>query len=283
MSENILLCGNRSFVANGLHEKLVRAGFKVDCFSRGEEERNGDLVTGDVYNIVSNIYLGEKYDIVLNFIVLKNEGVDENLRYIKGLVQFCRNKRTKQLIHISSIMVYNNNEHVVNEETAIEEDSDKSGYGAIKIGVDRYLQSLNDLPFKISFIRPGYVLAENRQIPYLKWLPFGLVLIKGGRKSILPIVKREDFHQAIVNMLKQEIAEKVYLFVPSENKTKHEYAKGKYNFKYLFLYKWPILGIARAFMILGILSKSFLVRVEGMYIETKYDSTKTERLLKIRF
>jgi hypothetical protein len=45
----ILLCGERSFAASGLYEKLTAAKFDVDCFSRGIEERIENKITGDVF------------------------------------------------------------------------------------------------------------------------------------------------------------------------------------------------------------------------------------------
>lgn len=280
---NILICGNRSFVARGLYEQLIGIGFQVDCFTRGEEKRDGDQITGDVFKVASSVHLAEKYDILINFIVLKDRSIKENLLYIKELTDLCFKKSIKRLIQVSSIMVYNNNELTVNENTPIEINTDKLGYGAIKIEVDHYLMSLKDLPFNISFVRPGYVIAEDRKVPFLKKLPLGFALIKGDRKSIMPIVKREAIHNAIANMLRQETFENVYLFVPSLNKTKYEYANEIGKFIFVFLPKWLILGTARLLKLLGLISKSFYGRIEGMYIEIKYNSSKTEQILQVKF
>jgi nucleoside-diphosphate-sugar epimerase len=283
MNKQILICGNRSFVADGLETKLSKQGFEVDCFTRGAEERIGNQVTGDVFAINSNNYLKSKYDFVINFIVIKDKGLKENIDYIKSLVDFCKAHGVKNLIQVSSIMVYDNNEPQVDETTPIETNSPKKGYGEIKIEVDKYLASLTGLPFSVSFIRPGYVLAEERQAPFVKILPMGFALIKGDAKSIMPIVKRESIHTAIANMLQLDRLNRVYLFVPSTNKTKYQYAKENHNLKYIFLYKWLILGIAGLFVRLGLMSKSFYVRIEGMYIETRYNSTQTEKELNIKF
>lgn len=283
MDKKILLCGNRSFVAKGLYEQLVNADIKVDCFSRGSEVRNGDMVTGNVFDMTGNQCLDNTYDTVINFIMIKDGTVDENVKYINELVQFCKNRTVKRLIHISSIIAYSNKESYVNEETSIEEKTDKTGYGIIKIETDKYLQSLKQLPFTISFIRPGYVVAADTENPFMKVLPLGFALIKGNKKSILPIVRREDMHIAIVNMVKKETIEKVYLFMPSNNKTKYEYLKEKYKYHFIFLPKQLILGVGKFFISAGILPKSFFVRLESMFNETRYDSTKTERLLDIKF
>jgi len=279
----ILLCGNKSFVATGLQQKLVEAGFLVDCFTRGDEERKGSQITGDVFNVSSNRYLANYYDVVINFIVLKDCNIAENLRYINELIDLCRIKSIKNLIHISSIIVYDNQEPFIDENTIIEEHTDKTGYGAIKIGVDRYLLSLKDINFKISFIRLGYVLTEGQQVPFIRKLPFGFSLIKGDKNSVLPLVKREVIHQAIVNMLKLKNLETVYLFVPDGNKTKYEFVKETLLNRYFFLPKWFILGVANLFTKIRLLSKSFYTRLEGMFIESQYNSSKTQKLLDIKF
>ena len=71
MEKKILICGHRSFVATGLINKFKTAGIDFDCFSRGKEERNGNVVTGDVFLMHQNSELSENYDIVVNYILLK--------------------------------------------------------------------------------------------------------------------------------------------------------------------------------------------------------------------
>ena len=46
--KKVLVCGHRSFVATGLINELEKSGISYDCFSRGEENREGNIVTGDV-------------------------------------------------------------------------------------------------------------------------------------------------------------------------------------------------------------------------------------------
>lgn len=283
LKNRILICGHRSFVATGLYEKLVTDGNQVDCFSRGEKARNQDFVTGNVLQISSNKYMEYDYNIVINFIVLKDKGVSENIEYIKSLVEFCKCRKVKQLIHFSSIMVYDNNEPYIDEATEIENNTNKAGYGEVKIAVDKYLMSLTNLPFSISFIRPGYVLGKNRTCPFVKKLPLGISIIKGDKKSKQPIVRRDDIHQALLNMIKLESSKSVYLFVPNHEMTKHGYAKENFGGLIIPLPKWLILGLSKMFLKLNVINKSLFVRVEGMYIETKYNSSKTEKELNIKF
>lgn len=279
----ILLSGNLSFVATGLYKKLIKSGFHVDCFTRGKEERNGNQVSGDVFKISKNSFFLDEYDVVINFIVIKDKGIDENISYIKSLIELCKIKKVKRLIHFSSIMVYDNNEPYIDETTEIERNTNKAGYGEVKIAVDNYLMSLTNLPFSISLVRPGYVLDDNRPCPFVKTFSFGITIIKGDKKSKQPIVKREDLHQALVNMIQLYSNEKVYLFVPNKEMTKYIYAKGHIGGLVITLPKWLVLGISKFFLRLKLIKKSLYVRVEGMYIESNYNSCQTEEVLNIKF
>lgn len=281
--KNILILGHCSFVATGLYEKLVAGGHQVDCFSRGTASRNQDVVSGSFKDMIHNKHLKKEYDVVINHVLLKDQGVAENITFIQSIVDFCIVKKVKRLIHFSSIMVYDNNEPFINETTAIEKNTAKTGYGAVKIEVDQYLMSLTNLPFSISFIRPGYVLAADRLCPFVKKMPFGITVVKGDSKSKQPIVKREDIHQALLNMISNESKEPVYLFVPNREMTKFGYAKEHIGGVLLPLPKWLILGFSKLFLSLNLIKKSFYVRIEGMYIESKYNSQKTEEALHIKF
>ena len=140
MEKKILICGHRSFVATGLINKFKTAGIDFDCFSRGKEERNGNVVTGDVFLMHQNSELSENYDTVVNYILLKRKSVEQNIQYCQSLLQFCKDKHVKNLIQISSISVYPNESLEVDETSAIEEDyHNKGGYASIKVAVDHYL------------------------------------------------------------------------------------------------------------------------------------------------
>ena len=138
--KKILICGYNSYAAKDLSEILLNYGFEVDCFSRGEEARIGNKITGNVFNILDNKYLDERYDIVINFIIIKDSNIDENIKYIKSLDRFCAERGINRLLQISSISVYSNDLKYVNEESEIEYDPiTKGGYASIKIAVDQFL------------------------------------------------------------------------------------------------------------------------------------------------
>lgn len=282
----ILLLGTNSYVANGLYSRLKSSGHFVNCFSRGQVKREGDFVTGDVYQLSENNYLIENYDTVINFIVIKDEDVEKNIEYIKSVVEFCRIHGVKKLIHFSSIMVYDYQVSEANEKTPAEplKSTAKKGYGEFKIAVDEYLDSeRKNLPFEIIFVRPGYVLAGNRKCPFMKELPFRITLIKGNRNSKQPIVKRDDVHDALIRIVESSSNIPVYHFFPNDGMTKLRYAKQNAGGLIITLPKWIFRGIPLILSKAGIIPKSLYSRFEGMYIETRFNSDLTEKTLHFKF
>lgn len=283
----ILICGGNSFVAKGLYDSLKSNNYIVDTFSRGiNESRINNKITGNYINISNNSNLEDYYDIIINFSILKDDTLDNNITYIKSLLETCKRKKIKKLIHFSSIMVYNYSLNNVNETTSIEtlDNTLKRGYGEIKIGVDQFLLSQkNDLPFEVVLVRPGYVLADDRPCPFIKKLPLGLSIIKGNKKSKQPIVKREDIHKALIRIIETENNLPVYHFFPNDGMTKYKYAKNTVGGIILTMPKCIFKYIPFLFSKIGLISKSLYSRFEGMYIESNFSSKLTEEKLNIKF
>ena len=96
-TRKILICGATSFVAKGFKELLIQQGFDVDTFGRKK---------GSYLEIDKNPMLADSYEAVVNFAVLKDQSIEDNVSYMKSLVEMCKQKQVKKLIHFSSIMVY---------------------------------------------------------------------------------------------------------------------------------------------------------------------------------
>src|SRR5437868_12837631 len=96
----VLLLGHRSFVAQGLPEALKAAGHDVTCFSRGPIERRDGVVTGPIDRMWENPHLSDGFDTVVNYIVLKDDGVETNVAFIEALLRFCRERNGPHLIHM---------------------------------------------------------------------------------------------------------------------------------------------------------------------------------------
>lgn len=282
----ILILGARSFVASGLLNKLESLGYTVHDFSRGTERRNENHIFGNYADIANNRLLDSTYDAAINFAVLKDKSVSDNVDYIKSLIEFCKTHGVKKLIHFSSIMAYNYQLKEVNENTPIESlaETYKKGYGELKIATDQYLLSIKDtLPFETILVRPGYVLADNRACPFIKKLPLGFCVIKGNKKSKQPIVKREDIHKALLKIIGTDHNLPVYHFFPNDGMTKYKYAKQTGKGRILILPKLIFKGIPSIMTRLGLMPKSLYSRFEGMYIESNFNSRITEEKLNIKF
>lgn len=282
----ILICGATSFVAKGLAELLRSKGHVIECFSRGKISKNGNVITGNYLTIENNENLPLSYDIVINYAVIKDGTVESNLQYIKSLVKMCQDKGVKKLIHFSSVMTYGYHVGMINENTPIEtlEETWKKGYGEFKIAVDQYLMSIREsLPFEVVFVRPGYVLADNRPCPFIRPLPLGFTLIKGDNKSKQPIVKREDIHEAILKIIETDDNIPVYHFFPNDGMTKYRFAM-QMGYKHLIPMPRLIFKYLPWLMMkMGIMPKAMYSRFDGMYNECEFSSELTEKKLEIKF
>lgn len=285
--DKILICGANSFVGKGLIQTLSAEGYLVDQFSRGKiSTGTKNNIKGSYLEIDKNEYLNDTYSTVINFALLKDSSLNDNIKYIEALIKLCKFKHVNKLIHFSSIMVYDYALNEINEHSEIEtvENTIKSGYGEIKIGVDQYLLSRKkELPFEVILVRPGYVLADNRPCPFIKKLPLGFSIIKGNKSSKQPIVKREDIHEALIKIIRTENNLPVYHFFPNDGMTKYKYAQDTVGGIILTLPKCIFKYIPLLFSKIGLIPKSLYSRFEGMYIESNFSSQLTENKLNFKF
>ncbi len=283
----VLICGASSFVANGLFDLLTKSGFDVETFSRGENpSRCENHIRGKYLDIDQNNELSATYDVVINYAVLKDSSVEDNIKYLEALIKLCKSHQVKKLIHFSSIMVYNRNLQFINEDSPTDTSSNTilKGYGLIKIATDEYLNSVSkELPFEVIRARPGYVIAENRPCPFIKRLPLGISFILGNKQSTLPIVKREDIHKAILCIIHNEDNLPVYLFYPNDGMTKYQYAKKNVGGLIITLPKWIFKGIPHLLAKIHIIPWSLYSRFEGMFTDIQYSSELTENKLNMKF
>jgi len=277
MNKKILICGATSFVANGFKDLLLQNGYEVDTFGR----KNGSYLEID-----KNEGLMREYDAVVNFAVLKDQSVEDNIKYAEALLKMCREHGVKKLIHFSSIMVYSHHVGEVNENAPIESSAETTmkGYGMLKIKVDEYLMSQRDrVPFEIVLVRPGFVLAPGMASPFIKHLAGPVSVILGNKNSRMPIVRREDIHEALIRILGIEKNMPVYLFFPNNGMTKYRYAKETVGGVILTLPKWIFDRIPSIMAKMHIIPQSLFSRFEGMYNENIFDSSETEKKLNIKF
>lgn len=276
-TKKILICGATSFVAKGFKELLIQQGFDVDTFGRKD---------GSYLEIDKNPMLADSYEVVVNFAVLKDQNIENNVSYMKSLVEMCRQKHVKKLIHFSSIMVYSYHLGKLDENSPIDTVANTmmEGYGKIKIACDEFLNSIKQsLPFEVVMVRPGYVLADNRPAPFIKRLPCGASVILGNKKSRQPIVKREDIHLALLKIIETDKNLPVYHLFQNNDITKYNFAKQTVGGLILVLPKFIFEGLPRLMMKMGMMKKALYSRFDGMYNYNVASSTMTESKLNIRF
>lgn len=276
-TRKILICGATSFVAKGFKELLIQQGFDVDTFGRKD---------GSYLELDKNPMLADSYEAVVNFAVLKDQNIENNVSYMKSLVEMCRQKHVKKLIHFSSIMVYSYHLGKLDENSPIDTVANTmmEGYGKIKIACDEFLNSIKQsLPFEVVMVRPGYVLADNRPAPFIKRLPCGVSVILGNKKSRQPIVKREDIHLALLKIIETDKNLPVYHLFQNNDITKYNFAKQTVGGLILVLPKFIFEGLPRLMMKMGMMKKALYSRFDGMYNYNVASSTMTESKLNIKF
>ncbi len=283
----LLICGQRSFAAKGLEVVLRENGHEVECFSRGPESRSGSSISGDVFKMVGNPFFRDAYDAVINFIIINDNGIDDNINYMRGLAAFCRAKSVKQLLQISSISVYPNRAQYVNESTNIESDVEKKGsYASVKVAVDQYLLGLIEHSFGISYIRPGFIIADGRASSLggiLVKLPGGCGVLLGDRDTPLPLLDRSAFHNAVASIFQIGSFADVYLMFSNAGETKYSIARSSYSGPIVVIPRKLILLLARTARRCRLVSKTKYHQIDGLFKRTKFDSTRTSRLLKVSF
>lgn len=284
--KKILLLGERSYAASGLYKLLKENGFGVDCFSRGEGTRKGDFVTGDVFNISLNSHLPDQYDIVINFILIKNESIDSNISFIKEVDKLCRLKKVKNLIHISSISCYAGNMDYVDEKSEIEKNHEnKGGYGAIKVAVDNFLASL-EKPYKLSFIRPGFIF-DSDSTPDIsgigRKLLNGIAIIMGNNKTPLTLINRKSFHEGLLRVIKTGCSHQTYLMFENNDSTKRDFLQNNGYKTAIPLNKLLVVSAARMLQKIGLFSPSQLEQVKSLFRKTEYNCYQTEYNLQYSF
>lgn len=281
--KKVLICGHKSFVATGIDKQLKAKNISFDCFSRGETKKNGNTIFGDVMKMDENEFL-DSYDTVINFIIIKNRNIEENIKYIKSLLRFCKKKKVKNLLQISSISVYPNEAEVINELSEIEKDyRNKGGYAGIKVAVDLFLMQHPIEGMQISFIRPGFIYTKKHDISKsgIVLSKFGINILLGDKKTTLPLICREKLHEALLNIISNEKKENVYLLLnkDKETGTKYNFVCRQWDIHPFTLPRLPILTTASLLKKLGILKTRHYLKFVGLFKRTWFNSEKTECVL----
>lgn len=284
--KRILLLGEKSFAANGLYDLLKQNQLKINCFSRGHESINGDFIKGDVFNLSNNIYLSDQYDIVINFILIKNGSIDSNISYIREVDKLCRLKKVNTLLHISSISAYPGNASFIDENSEIDTDWEYKGkYAALKVAVDNYLKSL-ERPYNLSFIRPGYIYSHGIS-PDISGIGFRIfpnaAIIMGNNKTPLTTVSRNKLHEGILKVILTGCDQPSYLMFENNNSTKRDFLLSNGYKLVIPLNRFVVTSAAKLLKQAGIFNTSHLEQVKSLFRNTHYSCYQTEFYLQHSF
>ncbi|HEX8523541.1 MAG TPA: NAD-dependent epimerase/dehydratase family protein [Tepidisphaeraceae bacterium] len=225
----VLLCGHRSFAAKGLLAALAQAGHEVVAFSRGAVAASDNVVTGPVDLMHENPHLDQPFDTVINYIVLKDETVEPNVQFMESLLEFCRRRSIKHLIHISSISSYKASVKNVTEDAEDETEPLKKGpYGALKVAQDQAIAKGAPAGMKVTLVRPGFVLGSGLVNPIVGTaarLPWNKLLVIGNAHSHIPVTTRELVNEAVVKLTSVPPAtdREVVMLASPESPTRYEF------------------------------------------------------------
>lgn len=281
----ILICGHRAYAARGLKTELEALGHNVLEYSRGEVARNDSTITGPVLNIDDNPLFTERIDFVINFIVLQQNSLEENIAYIDALLRFCRSKGVKRLIQISSISAYPNDALLIKENTLEETDlRKKGGYGMIKSAVDiRLERARREVDFDIIFVRPGYIVAGDNPHPFkgvAKFVGENVAILLGNRKSTLPCISRNTFHRCLSEIVTQNNPLPVYLLIEGKDTTKLSYFKSQSKAFIIPLPKWLFVLAANVAKELNFISEETASGIIGVFKVQMFDNCITKNKLR---
>lgn len=295
--QRILVCGHRSFAAKGLEPVLTARGNTVTNFSRGKVCRDGNTVTGPVELIHENPHLEGPFDTVINYILLKDESAERNNEYLRALLEFCKARSVRHLIHISSVSVYDSNVSLVDERAAVETDPGRKGaYGGLKVATDLFLARTTPPDITLTMLRPGFILAPGLINPIIGMgarMPGNQILLIGNKHNRVSVITRDLVHQAVAATVDTPPEDKrqVVLVVDSDGPTRKEYLtecckRLGCGTRVISVPVWMWLTAA--------LGGEVMVRVAGMKVKPwrlisaacrkqVFDSRHTERRLGLKF
>lgn len=295
--QRILLLGHRAYAAQGLLELLERQGHDVYTFSRGSDARDGKSIKGSVFTMHENPHLKEHFDIVINYILLKDELVEPNERFIDSLLKMCANCTVKRLIHISSVSVYSGNVTHVREDSPTETDPAKKGsYGGLKVAADQYI--INHAPpgLVTTFVRPGFVLAPGLISPMVGMaakMPWNQLLLLGAPDNQLPVIRRDLLSQAVAKVVvtPPEKNGECYLMFDTKSPSRKEWLQGCCTIlgsgtKVVTMWKIGWLTFAAGAQTVATLARMKLKPwriIRNTLRSQQFDSTATQRKLGVDF
>lgn len=228
----VLVCGHRSFAASGLVERLRSRGHKAWGFTRGPVGIDGFEVTGPVAQLHENPHLPGPIDVVVNYILLKDQVIPRNLAFLDSLLEFCRTRSVRHLAHISSISSVRATVKLVTEASPTEPNPHRKGsYGSLKVATDLHLLEKAPPTLALSMLRPGFILGAGVPDPIVGMaarLPNNMLLVLGQARNVVPVTTREIVSEAVMRIVELEPPKdrRFYLLADTNSPTRLEWLRG---------------------------------------------------------
>ncbi len=292
----VLLLGDTSFVARGFRQLLQSHGASVLAVQQNADTDDDPTVfVGEVTRLTKLELPPGRFDAVINFVMLRDGGVDENLAYIDEVLTFVKQHEIPHLLHLSSISTYADDQTLVTEYSRIEEDvSKRDPQTQVEIAADRRLLDALGTRGGLTLVRPGFLLGTGLCDPIAgsgARVPGNNLLVFGSSNAIVPLVTRQQVHDALWASLRKgpPLETQVLLLVDRDSPTRAEYLR----------HCTRGLGAARRIIRLGSaswLAASAVVRLAETATKTQaaawreirrltkvrtYDGTVTETLLGV--
>ena len=297
MKKSILLCGGNSFAAKGLADALRADGHEVTEFDNGNIGTAGDKVYGPVMQMGKNPHLKENYDVLINYILLKDKGISDNIEYMRSLLRYCKQAGIAHLVHISSVSIFKAFEKNIHEESAVERNPDRLGpYAAQKLATENDLVEMIPDDINLTLIRPGFIIGDGLHDPIIAAgfrAPLNSLLVFGNASSFIPLIARETLNKGIVKIVNEPpIGIERLVMVSKSSPTKKEYLKacnellndGKRTL-YVPAVVWLSAGLTGEVVarIVGKKDKKVLAKIAEVSFKKRFDASKTEQRVGFTF
>ena len=282
----VLFIGRTAFIAKELDSKLVNQPITPLWFSRGKEVAVGNIVYGEISELLQNKYLINKVDVIVNFSVLKDADFDENLKFIQLLFKLAKKMEVKRFIHISSMMVYPSNIETVTELSEIDnyKTTLKGQYARIKMCVDDWIiKNKAAHNFEVSLLRPGFVYDEN-VLPKLQYrLLNDVVLLLGNSNSKLPVIHIDQFQDYLLKLcMSNDILPVINLYEPENIKKRDFLMLQKSNVFAVSVPRILFILLPKIFCTYSSLYGAFYSKMEAIYTKNQYDNSLSMNFLNER-
>ena len=224
----VLVLGTSSFAAQGLADRLGRAGHEVWTFNRARLAGAGPRDLHGPYAQATEITnAAGPCDVLINYAHVKFSGIEENLVLADQVIAVIRARQVSRVIHISSISVLPAVSGTVDENTPAVAHRWKGEYSKVKVAVERrFDEAVRDRLLLV--VRPGFILGNGMadSIPGIaRRLPTGHLLGLGSRRTVIPLIAREHVNEVMCRLteLPDAKAGERFMLVSPEAPARAEY------------------------------------------------------------